>query len=333
MNRKITCMALLCLITAHYCRAQRFYFPKISANDSAAIARQMPRLAAEILSRYNGERDKMAYLDNLFRLQTIAGKYGDANKTIILLRAASKTGSPQSNSLLYIQHELFNKAKQTPPDTSFKTAFTGLFRKLFKSLDDKSAYHIYTAFMTRNGIGGLKSDFDNTLTATRQTDSLDINDALALCRNYYMLQLYQNIEPVALPLVKDDIARRYIIKNVLIKTGDGASISAIVTLTEGCYRRPARCFTIYYLCRQCRLLLRSHWNRAAYGYAAIMAYTRGKGQSPDKIVPYEDDGKDANAVIKWISNQPWCNGKIRHVRRQLQWVYPVGRCKIREPCA
>ncbi len=250
----------------------------------------------------------MAYLNNLFRLQTIAGKYSDANKTIILLRAASKTGDPQSNSLLYIQHELFNRAKQYPPDISFKIAFTGLFYKLFKSLDDKSAYHIYTAFMTRNGIGGLKSDFDNTLTAPRQTDSLNINDALALCRNYYMLQLYQNIEPVARPLINDDVDSRYSIKNVLIKTGNGASISAIVTLQKDITgAQPAVLqYTIY---ADSTGFLRA-LEPAAYGYAAIMAYTRGKGQSPDKIVPYEDDGKDANDVISWISKQPWCNGKI-----------------------
>ncbi len=57
MNRKITCMALLCLITTNYCRAQRFYFPKISGNDSAAIVREMPRLAAAILSKYSGGGD------------------------------------------------------------------------------------------------------------------------------------------------------------------------------------------------------------------------------------------------------------------------------------
>jgi len=53
MNRKL-CMALLCLIVANCCMAQQFYFPKLAATDSVAIAVQMPLLANDILSKYKG---------------------------------------------------------------------------------------------------------------------------------------------------------------------------------------------------------------------------------------------------------------------------------------
>lgn len=41
-----------------------------------------------------------------------------------------------------------------------------------------------------------------------------------------------------------------------------------------------------------------------------MAYIRGKACSPQAIVPYEDDGRDANSVIDWISRQQWSDGQV-----------------------
>jgi putative CocE/NonD family hydrolase len=49
---------------------------------------------------------------------------------------------------------------------------------------------------------------------------------------------------------------------------------------------------------------------ASHGYAGVVALTRGKGLSPDPIEPYEHESGDVNAVIDWISRQPWCNGKV-----------------------
>ena len=49
---------------------------------------------------------------------------------------------------------------------------------------------------------------------------------------------------------------------------------------------------------------------AAHGYGSVVAYSRGKGRSPDPILPYVHDGSDAAAVIAWAAAQSWSNGKI-----------------------
>lgn len=46
------------------------------------------------------------------------------------------------------------------------------------------------------------------------------------------------------------------------------------------------------------------------GYVGVTAYTRGKACSDSAIVPYEDDGRDADAVIEWIAKQPWSDGRV-----------------------
>lgn len=309
MNRKI-CMALLCLITANYCLAQQFYFPKLNTGDSTSIAAQMPRLAAEILSKYKSPDDPETYLNNLFRLQMVAGKYADANATIASLRAASKTKGQEFSSLLYIQYELYDNAKisQAATNKSFEECFTELFLNLFNKLDDKSSLRISTAFITRNGINELKDNFQKSLTDAQQKDSLDIESALTLCENYNLLQVFKVIEPPASKLLADDNAKRYIIQDsILIKTRDGAYISAIVVRKKGISKPQPTIlqFTIY-----TGAISAVTKDAVAHGYIGMIAFTRGKRFSPAEIVPYEHDGKDCYDVIDWITKQPWSNGKV-----------------------
>ncbi len=46
------------------------------------------------------------------------------------------------------------------------------------------------------------------------------------------------------------------------------------------------------------------------GYVGVTAYTRGKACGNGAITPYEDDGRDADAVINWIAKQPWSDGRV-----------------------
>lgn len=101
----------------------------------------------------------------------------------------------------------------------------------------------------------------------------------------------------------------YIVQDsILIKTPDGAQVSALVVRKKGVTTPlPAiLSFTIY--ARQTDL--KKAKEAADKGYVGVVAYSRGKKNSPDAIVPYEYDGADANAVIDWISKQPWSNQKV-----------------------
>lgn len=49
---------------------------------------------------------------------------------------------------------------------------------------------------------------------------------------------------------------------------------------------------------------------ASYGYNSIVAFPRGKYKSPDKIEPYKHETKDTHAVINWIVDQPWSDGRV-----------------------
>jgi putative CocE/NonD family hydrolase len=97
-------------------------------------------------------------------------------------------------------------------------------------------------------------------------------------------------------------------ENVLIKTPDGASISAFVARPRDESQKlpTALQFTIY----AGRAAMSKALDAARRGYVGVIGFTRGKWKSPNEVVPYERDGDDARAVIDWISRQPWSDGRV-----------------------
>jgi putative CocE/NonD family hydrolase len=303
-------MALLCLVATNFCLGQQLYFRKVNAGDSVAIAAQMPRLATEAMAVYKNNGDQQTYLNNLFRLQILAKKYPEANETITTLRRILKAGNTRYSDLLYVQYELYGKAKmnQSVSSRSFKEEFTGLFQNLFKSLDDKTALYISTAFITRNGVAELHDNFQRSLAGAQKKDSIDINTAIGLCKDYFIWQVYQNTENISRQLLKEDDTHRYIVQDsILIKTRDGASISAIVVRKRGVtVPQPTVLeFTIY-----TGAVTAITRDAVANGYVGMIAFTRGKRFGSGEIMPYEHDGSDCYDVIDWISKQPWSNGQV-----------------------
>jgi putative CocE/NonD family hydrolase len=123
---------------------------------------------------------------------------------------------------------------------------------------------------------------------------------LGSCRQHHPIQTPRSItENGTTYLIQDSI---------LIATKDGARIHAIVVRNSKSEEPgPAVLFhTIY--------ARKSDLERAKmaadHGYTGVFSYTRGKGLSPDSIVPYKHEAADTYEVIDWISKQEWSNQKV-----------------------
>lgn len=130
----------------------------------------------------------------------------------------------------------------------------------------------------------------------------------------------------------DESASIYDIQDsVLIKTRDGATISAIVVRKKGDVTpKPVILqFTIYV--RDKGRDIRTTKEAADHGYIGVIAYTRGKRFSKDEIYPYENDGKDAYDVIDWISKQKWCNGSVGMYGGSYNGFTQWAACKTLHP--
>jgi hypothetical protein len=307
--RKGIVLMIIGIIGANQAAPQQLEFPKAAATDQIVLAKVMPGLATQVLATYK-EEDRGRYLDNLFRLQMIAGRYADALASIGALRGILGAGNSANAQVMYLQYEIFSKAKilQGRRGIPFNEAFKLSFRAAYAGLSDTDAYQVSSSF--NYDLSRARNDLRETLGRLKDKNRIDMGVALELARQYQPVQVYEIMSPLAETWLREDDAKRYTIQdNVLIKTKDGATLSAIVVRKKGvpAPQPTAFVFTIY--ADIAGDVGRSKY-AAARGYAGVTAYTRGKASSPDEVVPYEYDGRNAASVIDWIISQPWSDGKV-----------------------
>ncbi len=97
--------------------------------------------------------------------------------------------------------------------------------------------------------------------------------------------------------------------DVMIKTKDGATLSATVELPVGA-KGKLPTILVFDIYANPDVIRQQAGEFAARGFAGVVADVRGKRLSPEAPVPYEHDARDVREVIAWISRQPWSNGKV-----------------------
>jgi putative CocE/NonD family hydrolase len=296
------CFVLLCLISTSLASAQELRLPAVGNDTPQAMA----ALAEQVLASYK-ESDRGRYLDNLFRMQMVAGRYADATASIKSLRALRRNNVSVSATAANELYTIVAVAKQRG-DTQSEDAFRQAFRDVFGRLDDR------TSALAVRALGISRFPLDRAVTGALQQQagkqSISLNDALRLVKAYQVQQSLRTLQPLAPPLVAEDDRRRYIIdRNIQVRTPDAATVCAMVVRQRSVTRRlPALLnFTIY---ADSDANLREARRAASNGYVGVEGLTRGKMCSPDKPIPYEHDGSDAAALIDWISQQPWSDGRV-----------------------
>src|SRR5688500_7859670 len=131
--------ASLLVLAAGTAAAQSFPLSSADLADSAALARSMPRLAGEVLAGYR-DANRARFLDNVFRLQMLTGRYGDASATLAELRSAHPNPAPRTRAL-YAQYEILVNARRMAETGArpFPDAFAPSFRETFARLDNGTA--------------------------------------------------------------------------------------------------------------------------------------------------------------------------------------------------
>jgi putative CocE/NonD family hydrolase len=106
-----------------------------------------------------------------------------------------------------------------------------------------------------------------------------------------------------------DDSRYQIRDDVLIRTHDGATLSATVIRRKDETRPLPALLTLDIYTDPAGFRARGK-DAADHGYVAVSADTRGKRLSSDPIEPYEHEAADVNEVIDWIAHQPWSDGRV-----------------------
>jgi putative CocE/NonD family hydrolase len=299
------------LLLPFVARAQDFSFPAGTAGDTAAVEKAMGALAEQVIVAHE-EENQATNFDNLFRLQIIAGRYTDAMRTLGRLHDLNANSPSPQTAAYNVQDQIFTRATliERAQGVPFDQAFQRAFREKFSALDNRtSALVIRTLTFPEQS---LRSDFENAVAKQKGKSTITLSDALALVRAYQMDKELRAFAPLVQPLVAEDDQRRYVIeKNIRVPTPDGATICAHVQRPKGTTARRTALlmFTIYNDPDPLPIDLDMR-RTASNEYASVVGFTRGKACSPDQPVPYEHDGSDAAALINWITQQNWSDGRV-----------------------
>jgi putative CocE/NonD family hydrolase len=306
---KSLCVACVALALCAAASAQQLELHLPAKADDAAVSEAMPDLATRVIAVYRDD-DRSVFLNNLLRLQVVAGRYAAASATLKeLIDLAEATHATRSAERLvpfgvYAQA----KARQAQSQLPYIEAFNQSFRELSGRMDDETALRVQYWFGAN--LYAARADWQRGFDQAKATDTIALKDALALVNSYLFAEAYGSFMPLIDPLVAEDDQRRYIVQdNVMIRTKEGATLSAVVIRKKGVTgRQPASLFfNIYTDLGVSRYEAKQ---AAVHGYAGVVADARGKRLSPDEIAPWEHEAQDTYGVIDWIRKQPWSNGKV-----------------------
>jgi putative CocE/NonD family hydrolase len=308
---KLLFPVLLFLVLISRAGAQQFAFPESAVqNDPATLSKAIVRLAGQVLAVYKDD-DRERHLSNLSALQAVAGESSEAIQSFVTLREFRRSSHVINADWRDLQFEIYVRAKATSSaqQLPFDEAYKQVFRAVFGQLDDRTSASSMPLFNIVDE-SWMDASLQSDLDAQKGKASIALDAAVVLVRDYEAAQAYRDSASLRSALIAEDDSRRYTVeRDIQVKTGDGATVCALVARPRASTGRlPALLvFTIYYdftdNLNDARL-------SAAHGYASVVGFTRGKACSPDKPVPYEHDGADSASLIDWITAQPWSDGRV-----------------------
>ena len=121
--------------------AQQFDFPEGAGQNDSALSQAMPDLANRVMKSYQ-EQDRETYLDNLFRLQAIAGQFRESVESIAALRQLRGPKIPGGGEWVNVQYEIWAQAKlkETTEQLPLSEAYRQAFHEIIGRLDDRTSF-------------------------------------------------------------------------------------------------------------------------------------------------------------------------------------------------
>ncbi len=304
MTRSFFLFLIIAALPAWAVGAEFSFRPPSTVEDASTPA-TISDLAARLIPVYQ-DLDADRYLANLSALQMAMGNYAAADISRQSLRERRRKtdfGRPVGRSVIF---DMYAHAKAVEAENRFTFAevFTKTFRETISRLDDRDA-HAVTQWLSASP-SAYREALQKAFDQQRAQDSIDQTAAVDLIWKYVYFDAFRTFGSLVILLDAEDDSRRYAVDgDVMIRTPDGADISAVVIRPKG-LSNPLPALLEFTGEESLNYAKES----AAHGYAGVVAYVRGRHKSSERSAPYERDGDDARAVIDWIAKQPWSDGRV-----------------------
>jgi putative CocE/NonD family hydrolase len=299
---------LVCLLAATCAQAQELPFPRAAATDDAQLAAALPVLAKQALARYRNDNQDV-YLGAVFRMQLVAGDAAASVATADqwLAQHVDGPGAEPADFSLATRLHARARVRQEARSESFDDAYRATFRAAFAQYDDRRAYDVIWSLGAP--LAMLRRGWQPILDAQKDKDVIALADAIRLISGWADHESSMTSWKLNEALAQEDDARRYIIEpDVLIRTRQGATLSAIVMRNRKGGKQPTALRAV--IQTNVSASMRQAKFAASRGYVGMEVDTRGKRLSPDEIVLFEKDAEDMWGVIDWISKQAWSDGQV-----------------------
>ena len=229
------------------------------------------------------------------------------------LAAISKNIQQQGNTLEFSHYQLFHQVRLSLSNNNlseehFRNEANKLMKQKFAKLNDKDFVQMVLALGW--SVSNAKNYVYNIYKQVQGKTVLSEHEMINIAVNTQLYYVLDAIIPISNNIIKQEQKRRFIIQpDVLVKLKSGIELSTTIVRSRS--QREANStalqFTIY---ADESAHIKTAMNAAAHGYIGIVANSRGKRSSKNKIVPWEHEGEDAAQLINWITKQVWSNGTV-----------------------
>lgn len=299
-------LLLLWLVLPAWGWALDFGFQPPRDPDDKAAVDVMRDLAQRIVPVYQ-EADADVFLDNVTALQTVSGAYRAASDSNRSLRSRQQGKASNGAVERAIVDAIYAHARAIEANerVSFAKAYTRSFQEMLPPLDNPLAAAVMARLAAPLPV--FREPVRQAFDRWRGKGSLPQADAVALVRTWLEYESRRSFNVLLPELIAAENRGRYVTQaDVRIPLAGGVVIHASVV-------RPGR--TKDALPTLLRFTPDPIDNDARYsalkGYVGVTAYVRGR--RPDgrgAVWPFVSDGEDAAAVIDWITQQPWSDGRV-----------------------
>jgi putative CocE/NonD family hydrolase len=277
-----------------------FHAPVRADDPSAAAA--MRDLADRMLPVYQ-DPDSNRYLANLSALQLVAGNYAAAEDTRQTLRdRLGDAGKTVGRELVF---DLYSRARAIEAGSSlaFPRAFSQSYQETVPKLSDLDASAL--TVLLEAPLPPLQDAVQKSFDRLRGGDSIPVEAAVDLVWTYLSFDAYRNFGPLVPALAEEDDRNRYVAEDGLsVKVGGGTIHVRLIRPKGTPDKRPA----LFEFAKVPSL--EEAKAAVAHGYVGVVAEARGRSDGGEGGLPFENDGEDVRAVIKWIVHQPWSDGRV-----------------------
>ncbi|MFC3093619.1 CocE/NonD family hydrolase [Alteromonas sediminis] len=227
--------------------------------------------------------------------------------------AIEKLIDSQSNTKEFAHYQFFHQTKdalgsKAKSKTALINEASRLIQKRFSGFDDEEFVQMSLALGW--SLSNAKSYAHNIYKQLKDRATLSKEEMIVVAVNTHLFHVLEIIIPISAETINAEQERRFIVQpDVLVKLDGGIELSTTIVRSRGqaAPNTTALQFTIY---ADEAAHIKTAMHAAAHGFIGMVANSRGKRSSKNKIVPWEHEGKDAAQLIDWITEQVWSDGKV-----------------------